>query len=701
MNKITYKLLFSLVKKEIGNKVSFDTSVPFSQQLKGTSSVSSLDRVYATLSNVTTSIQDLISELTPPVILDGLTVEPTTPISDKVTVSAGGGIAYGRKYTLDAEITLTVPFDGITDVFYINLYLDNITVDKSSNVQKLNIAKILVPQPDKSSRVVADRSDLDAYIMNRKELVLYWDGKNYFEEDSLEILRNNIGKILADNIVGNIKLNEDLKIINTAGTLELNSNAMKLSDEDENLLAEFGRDGVYFYDTNGKEMARFTNIDARIGNILITDTTIQSDDFVSGALGEGFRIKDTGEAEFLDVMIRGKITSSVFERDSISAVGGNLLVMDGDVLSENMSALDNSTLTISGGTTFVVGDFLRIKDNSDDEWFEVTGISSNTYTVIRDKKGDYTTNNNPEWKKGTTIVNYKKSGDGGIYLTSSESDAPYLDILTHAGEPWNTITTKVRLGKLDGITDADYGALSGYGLFADNVFLKGSLYSPIIKTDTTGERIELTSMGLIMYDDSDDEVFSVLLDSISGLGDVGDIIIGDYENDKGIKWDNSEGSFNVKGIITATSGYFSGLITVGASGNLVLDGVDEAVKVFGDTIVIETDLNDVLDWNEDGTPYSATIDPDTYTPTELAAEVQAGMRAEGDSNTTVTYNSTTRKITIANSTLTTLSLLFYTGDDSEQTIGQALGFTINEDKDSALSYIAEVETTLRVTIGLL
>jgi len=651
-NKLTYKSLYSLIKKQISKSISFDTSTPYNQQLKRVSSVSSLDRVNATFSNIASSIEDLISEITPPFILKGLNVTPKIPINDTVNVSAGEGIAYGRKYTLDSDITLTIPFDAVTDVFYINLYLDNITVDKSSDPKKLNIAKIIIPQPGKSARVVADRSDLDAYIMNRKELVLYEDGNGNLEEDSLEILRSNMSELLADNLIGNIKLNEDLKIINTAGTLELDSNAMKLSDEDDNLLAKFGRDGVHFYDVDGKEMARFTNVDARIGNILITDTAIESDDFISGTLGSGFRIKDTGEAEFLDVFIRGKLSSSVFEKDSVSVIGGNLLVMEGDVLDEDMTALDNSTLTINGDYSFSVGDILRIKDNSEDEWLEITGVSINTYTVTRDKKGDYIDNNNPIWKKGTTVVNYKQNGDGGIYLTSSEDDSPYIDILTHSGSPWSSTDVKVRLGNLDGITDADYGVLTGYGLFADNVYLKGSLYSPIIKTATTGSRIELTSTGLIMYDDSDNEVFSVLLDSISGLGDIGDVIIGDidtdnyikwdktegtltvrgdlnvdsletgtigarikidsdalvayndesggeeifkillsginvgdvvigdYDNDKGIKWDNSTGTFETRGKIKATSGDFTGTVNVGTAGKVYLDGANEVIKVY-------------------------------------------------------------------------------------------------------------------------
>jgi hypothetical protein len=61
-------------------------------------------------------------------------------------------------------------------------------------------------------------------------------------------------------------------------------------------------------------------------------------------------------------------------------------------------------------------------------------------------------------------------------MTASEDDSPYLDILTHSGSPWSSISTKVRLGNLSGISDEDFGgSLSGYGLYAENVYLKGKM----------------------------------------------------------------------------------------------------------------------------------------------------------------------------------------------------------------------------------
>ena len=69
---------------------------------------------------------------------------------------------------------------------------------------------------------------------------------------------------------------------------------------------------------------------------------------------------------------------------------------------------------------------------------------------------------------------------GSIYLTSDDSNAPFVDIVDAVREhaDWNTAgKTKVRLGKLSGITDAYFGTLGGYGLYSDNVYLRGSIYA--------------------------------------------------------------------------------------------------------------------------------------------------------------------------------------------------------------------------------
>jgi hypothetical protein len=70
---------------------------------------------------------------------------------------------------------------------------------------------------------------------------------------------------------------------------------------------------------------------------------------------------------------------------------------------------------------------------------------------------------------------------GSIYLTSDDSNAPFIDIVnevtSHA--EWNQAgKIKARLGRLSGIVDDDFDEpVSGYGLYSDNVYLKGKIVS--------------------------------------------------------------------------------------------------------------------------------------------------------------------------------------------------------------------------------
>jgi len=73
-----------------------------------------------------------------------------------------------------------------------------------------------------------------------------------------------------------------------------------------------------------------------------------------------------------------------------------------------------------------------------------------------------------------------------IYITTNDTNGPYIDVYdmvtssleatSGLGGNVNTGKTKVRLGKLTGITDNTFGgSLSGYGLYSDNVYLKGNI----------------------------------------------------------------------------------------------------------------------------------------------------------------------------------------------------------------------------------
>lgn len=216
------------------------------------------------------------------------------------------------------------------------------------------------------------------------------------------------------------------------------------------------------------------------GNTLGTNF-MSSSTFVSGPLGSGWRIMSTGVAEFQDVTVRGIIRTSVFEKGTISAVNGMLLVSKADALASAMTALDSSTLTITGATTFAVDEVIRIKDGTNDEWMLVTNIASApTYTVTRDLAGSYAPNVNPAWTKGTAVVSMgvgSGSKTGYILLDSSSTDSPFIDVYARNSTTYTDTSLKARIGWLHGIVDSDVGLSSTdvWGLYSSNVYLKGAI----------------------------------------------------------------------------------------------------------------------------------------------------------------------------------------------------------------------------------
>ena len=341
MGKVTYKNLFSLVEERIKKNVQYSKPSPLTIQTEKTLASNLGSASDTSTAKLVSAVQDLLSQALPSFIINGLSVKASSNTSQSIVVSQGKGATGGAIYTIEEPITIKVPFDDNTEVFYVVLYKNNILIQRTYSYDKLTLAKIIVPNPGVTTfvRDTNNNSD-DAYIVNFKEVKLYENGYGKLEEDSVEFLRENIGKILCDNLIGNLRLSEDLKITNTQGTLELDSNSLKLYDLDENVLAKFNRYGVYFYDVNGLEMACFTNEIARVGNITIEADSIHSTNFVSGALGSGFKIDDIGNATLNSAFIRGKLSSSVFEYSSISTVGGSLLVMGGDVLDIAMGSED-------------------------------------------------------------------------------------------------------------------------------------------------------------------------------------------------------------------------------------------------------------------------------------------------------------------------------------------------------------------------
>ena len=97
----------------------------------------------------------------------------------------------------------------------------------------------------------------------------------------------------------------------------------------------------------------------------------------------------------------------------------------------------------------------------------------------------------------------------------------------------NTITAnEINVSQLSAIA-ADLGTVTA-----------GTVTGATLRTAASGSRINMDTTSLVAYDDAAAKVFEVL---ISGA-DVGDVIIGDYAGNQGIKYDKSAGTISYRGV---------------------------------------------------------------------------------------------------------------------------------------------------------
>ncbi len=228
----------------------------------------------------------------------------------------------------------------------------------------------------------------------------------------------------------------------------------------------------------------------RFSDDLFPDNNIGSISYASGFTGHGWRYdKPTARLTLDNLTVRKQLRVYELLIEQIRANRGAIVVSPGDVIVD-----------------FVVGDKAYV-DTGDDDRFPLSIVmndlircqrwsgSGTKYYIAEvtetgvDTGGDY---DGRYWFKWTIIdgADDVEAGDeavvfgnttdtdrqGLLYLTASDDNAPYLDILDGVVSDDLTGKIKVRLGKLDGIVDPDFGgALDGYGLYSNNVYLKGKL----------------------------------------------------------------------------------------------------------------------------------------------------------------------------------------------------------------------------------
>lgn len=239
--------------------------------------------------------------------------------------------------------------------------------------------------------------------------------------------------------------------------------------------------------------------------------------FVDGFTGEGWRIDSDGNLTLENLTVRS--TMRVFELlvQQVKATGGEIIVspangkikavteeegggtggfplafpvtfpqVQGDMYVCTIDDGENESGSFSYGNMFKVGDWVRCQrwnktlNTIHSYWVCVAKIDGNDIYL---PKNQFTQGNAPE--VGDELVLMGSASDttrqGVISISATDDGHPRITVLNGINSPNLSGCTRLVLGDLSGITDPDFtgdNEVSGYGLYSDNVFLKGKLAMP-------------------------------------------------------------------------------------------------------------------------------------------------------------------------------------------------------------------------------
>jgi len=238
-----------------------------------------------------------------------------------------------------------------------------------------------------------------------------------------------------------------------------------------------------------------------VGDMIVggieTGNIISSPQYFSGFAGSGFRIQSgsTGvKAEFDNLSVRGSFQVYELVANQVRATNGSLWISNaGKIISSSqLDGFGGASWPVSfsmffetGSDTldhgFVRGDVIRSQKFDGSNVFQ-----SNMIVCSRSDSGSIIAALEDQSTPPSASMDFVRIGhtfdedrDAAIYLTAEDTNAPYIDVIdgvdSHTAFAQSD-KIKVRLGNLAGITDVNVGgALSGYGLYSENVYLTGTI----------------------------------------------------------------------------------------------------------------------------------------------------------------------------------------------------------------------------------
>lgn len=308
-----------------------------------------------------------------------------------------------------------------------------------------------------------------------KGLNLYDDGRFEFGEYAVYHAGNSNlstvdwkAKALFSNVLKAANQTELVKYDGTNTVLGALAGTTTIQSKAADLLHSKGGANYLLWDASNSNL---NTVDWKARSIFAKDH-VQNENFISGYTGSGCRISADGKAECTDLWVRG--TMNVYELivNKINATNGALAVSD----NGKVASVTGSTLTLTGDNdnmnTFRAGDVLKCQrftgKNVKLYFLTVTAVAGLTVTFTYRSGGSGANTVAP----GDVLVRWNSSDanrKGLLYLTASDSQAPYMDVLYNE-------QVRLRLGRLDGIVDSAFPTgtqPNGFGMYSQNAFLKG------------------------------------------------------------------------------------------------------------------------------------------------------------------------------------------------------------------------------------
>lgn len=248
--------------------------------------------------------------------------------------------------------------------------------------------------------------------------------------------------------------------------------------------------------------------------------SISSTSYASGFAGSGWKIDAFGNATFDNLTVRKSLNVFELVINKISATNGALAITDSIkifAITETSTTydcfIDTADNTIA--VPFRVNDLLRCQVwNGRSIKYYLAKVISYSTGVFSIEKSTIIGAGIPE--PGDEVIRFGNTTNldrqGLLYLTASDSNAPYIDVLDGVNSDNLAGKTKVRLGKLNGITDEDLGELDGYGIFAERAFIKG-------KVIVTGGNAQTIAGSQSIADNAKSEAITVAQAAAQGYTD--------------------------------------------------------------------------------------------------------------------------------------------------------------------------------------